>query len=204
MQDAHTPAATAPAGHRMRSTDTWDAARAAYLAGEAAQSVCDRFDLGLSAFRDRARREGWRRADAADPDPEPVEDLLEDDAPLLSREQMMEALWRMAARALRRGRTAEAHRCLAAHARLTEQVRSDQRAERRAENEAKAVEHQGAVQRIRAIGHAARDVRREAERELHQLHQLHPVSGDAPNDEPSDRPLSRAERRRLEKMKRRR
>jgi hypothetical protein len=195
----------------MRSPETWDAARAAYLAGESAQSVCERFDLGLSALRDRARREGWRRADAPDPDPAADDDLFDDQAPLPSRQEMMDTLWRIAARALRRGRTAEAHRCLAAHARLVEQARADQRAEQRAENEAKAVEDRGAVQRIRAIGHAARDVRdaaldkaRQTERELHQLHQLHHDSGEPPDTGPPDRPLTRAERRRLEKMKRKR
>ena len=211
MQDLHAATATVPAGHRIRTPETWDSARAAYLAGESAQSVCERFDLGLSAFRDRARREGWRRADAPDPDPPADDDLFNDPAPLPSREEMMDTLWRIAARALRHGRTAEAHRCLAAHARLAEQARADQRAAQRAENEAKTAEDRSAVQRIRAIGHAARDVRRgaldaarEAERELHQLHQLHRDSGAAPDTEPPDRPLTRAERRRLEKLKRKR
>jgi len=55
----------------IRSPETWAEARDAYLAGEAADSVCRRFDLGLTAFRTRAREQGWRRSDLDDPDPEP-------------------------------------------------------------------------------------------------------------------------------------
>jgi hypothetical protein len=56
-----------PSAYRVRSQAVWDAARDAYLAGEAAVSVCVRFDLGISAFRARARRAGWRRIDQPDP-----------------------------------------------------------------------------------------------------------------------------------------
>lgn len=48
--------------YRIRSPETWDAAREAYLSGLSAAEACVRFDLGLSAFRKRAREEGWRRA----------------------------------------------------------------------------------------------------------------------------------------------
>ena len=90
-------------------------------------------------------------------------------------------------------------------ARLAEQARADQRAE----TAARTAGHKGAVQRIRAIGHAARDAQREAvrsERELHALHQLHRALPDpAPPDPDSpDPPLSRADRRRLQKLKRKR
>lgn len=203
MQDPRTP--SAGDGHRVRTAETWDAARSAYLAGEAAQAVCDRFDLGLSAFRDRARREGWRRADMPDPGPD---DDLDDDSPLPSREEMMDMLWRIAARALRRGRTAEAQRCLSAHARLAEQARADQRTAAAA----RTAEHKGAAQRIRALGQTVREIqagnapaqRRPSPPELHQLHQLHPDSGAGPDPAPPDRPLTRAERRRLEKLGRKR
>ena len=207
MEEPMTPdAIPADTGHRMRAPETWDAARAAYLDGESARDVCDRFDLTLSAFRAHARREGWRRADMADPDPDPgMGDELDDESPFLTREEMAEVAWRLAGRALKRGRAGETQRWLAVHARLAEQARADQRTE----TAAKTAEHKGEVQRIRAIGHAARDVHREvvrSERELHQLHQLHralPDSSPPDTDSPAP-PLSRAERRRLDKLRRKR
>lgn len=49
--------------YTVRSAQYWDQARDAYLAGETADAVCRRFNLGLSAFRKRARAHGWRRQD---------------------------------------------------------------------------------------------------------------------------------------------
>lgn len=60
--------------YRIRSAETWTRARDDYLSGLDAESVCRRYDLGLSAFRRRARREGWRRVDHPDPAPG-VDDL---------------------------------------------------------------------------------------------------------------------------------
>ena len=57
----------APA-YRVRSQHVWDLARDDYLAGEPARVVCRRYDLGLSAFRVRARKAGWRLQDQDDPD----------------------------------------------------------------------------------------------------------------------------------------
>ena len=54
--------------YRVRSQQIWDLARDDYLAGEPARIVCRRYDLGLSAFRIRARKAGWRRQDQDDPD----------------------------------------------------------------------------------------------------------------------------------------
>lgn len=54
--------------YRVRSQEVWDLARDDYLAGESARVVCRRYDLGLSAFRIRARKAGWRRQDQDDPD----------------------------------------------------------------------------------------------------------------------------------------
>lgn len=53
--------------YRIRPPEVWVQARDSYLAGLDAESVCRRYDLGLSAFRRRARKYGWRRADQADP-----------------------------------------------------------------------------------------------------------------------------------------
>jgi len=195
---------TPDTGHRMRSPETWDAARQAYMEGGSAQDVCDRYDLTLSAFRARARREGWRRADMADPEPESGPEL-DDDAPLPSLEDMAAAAWRRAARAMRHGRAGDTQRWLAIHDRLTRQTRADQRAGL----VAKAVGDLGDTHRIRAIGQAARRIHREAvesTRELHQLHQLHraPDEPEPPDPGSPPPPLTRAERRRLEKLRRKR
>ena len=195
---------TPDTGHRMRSTETWDAARQAYQEGGGAQDICDRYDLTLSAFRARARREGWRRADMADPDPA-LEDDLEDGSPRPCFEDMAETAWRRAARAIRQGRAGESQRWLAVHDRLTRHARADERAGL----VAKAVGDLGDTHRIRAIGQAARQIHREAvesTRELHQLHQLHRASDDPEPPDPDSPapPLSRAERRRLEKLRRKR
>ncbi len=55
--------------YRIRCADTWAQARDDYIAGMDAGSVCRRYDLGLSAFRRRARKYGWRRLDQPDPAP---------------------------------------------------------------------------------------------------------------------------------------
>lgn len=57
------------ATYRSRSAETWARAREDYLSGLTAEAVCRRYDLGLSAFRRRAREEEWRRADQDDPAP---------------------------------------------------------------------------------------------------------------------------------------
>ena len=54
--------------YRVRSQQVWDLARDDYLAGEPACVVCRRYDLGISAFRVRARKAGWRLQDQDDPD----------------------------------------------------------------------------------------------------------------------------------------
>ena len=53
-------------GYRVRPEEVWQKAKREYLDGYSAEAVCAEFDLGLSAFRQRARREGWRRSDAAE------------------------------------------------------------------------------------------------------------------------------------------
>lgn len=107
-----------PPARRNRSPESWAAARADYLAGLSAAGVCARYDLGLSALRARARREGWRRLDQAGPepadphalDPDLIEDLDEEleaqGPPDLTA--MTERASRLADRALGLGRLAEA------------------------------------------------------------------------------------------------
>jgi hypothetical protein len=55
----------APQGRRTAPAEAWAAARAEYLEGYSAPQVCGRHGMSLSAFRARARAEGWRRADQA-------------------------------------------------------------------------------------------------------------------------------------------
>lgn len=55
--------------YRIRSVQIWAQARDDYLSGLSAETVCRRHDLGLSAFRRRARQYGWRRSDQVPPPP---------------------------------------------------------------------------------------------------------------------------------------
>ena len=55
--------------YRIRESRIWAQARADYLSGLSAEAVCRRHDLGLSAFRRRARKYGWRRSDQVEPPP---------------------------------------------------------------------------------------------------------------------------------------
>jgi len=132
--------ARASRGYRVRSEGVWQAARDEYVAGEAAETVCARYDLGLSAFRQRARREGWRRSDAEDPaagggadspaypPPYPPEPEA---APLT--EEMADLAWRSAAQAIRRGRVYEARAWMKLRQALQEEVRREASAKRQAD-----------------------------------------------------------------------
>ena len=53
--------------YRIRAAAVWAQARKDYLSGLSAEAVCRRHDLGLSAFRRRARKYGWRRSDQVAP-----------------------------------------------------------------------------------------------------------------------------------------
>ena len=93
-------------GYRVRSEATWAAARRDYLAGDAAEAVCARYDLKLGTLRSRAAREGWRRSDAEDVWPDPHDEDPDAAPPDLTR-MAAQALMRLN-RALQRGRAAEA------------------------------------------------------------------------------------------------
>lgn len=93
-------------GYRIRSDDTWDAARRDYLAGDTAGAVCARYDLREGTLRHRAAREGWRRSDAPDPDPVDLEAETADGLPDL--DDMARHVMVRLDRAVRRGRAAEA------------------------------------------------------------------------------------------------
>ena len=93
-------------GYRIRSDALWAAARRDYLAGDAAEAVCARYNLKLGTLRSRAAREGWRRSDIEDVWPDPQDEDADTPPPDLTR-MAAQALMRLN-RALQRGRAAEA------------------------------------------------------------------------------------------------
>ena len=93
-------------GYRVRSGAIWAAARRDYLAGDAAEAVCARYDLKLGTLRSRAAREGWRRSDVEEVWPDPQDDDTPTSPPDLTQ-MAAQALMRLN-RALQRGRAAEA------------------------------------------------------------------------------------------------
>ena len=83
--------------YRIREARIWAQARADYLSGLSAEAVCRRHDLGLSAFRRRARKDGWRRSDQVEPPPGELDlnlyaDLDMDDLARTARLRFAEAV----------------------------------------------------------------------------------------------------------------
>jgi len=172
--------------HRTRSPETWDAARDAYLAGATAEEVCERHDLGLSAFRARARRHGWRRADQ--PDPEPEDDDLEAYAGVALPE-LVDLAWRRVARALDRGASTEASHWLRIHAALHARAEAEALADRRDADRRAHLQKVCPGEPPRLEPRLSPDGR--------DVHDVHSKNSD-------DAPLTRAERRRREREARRR
>lgn len=52
--------------YKIAGPQTWELARAAYLAGDSARVVAERFGLTTAAIRRRARKEGWTKRDFAE------------------------------------------------------------------------------------------------------------------------------------------
>lgn len=212
---------TSPPAHRVRSEQTWAKAREAYAGGLSGPEVCERFDLGLSALRLRARNEGWRRSDQEDPG---AETEVLDDAEALDRDpdlspaELAELAWKRARRATLRGRLREAqgwarlhrdYRALVAEARA-ERERAERNASRERLREADAMGR--GVRTLTALAKTldrlgpqpgcAPDLR-EADDGLHRLHELHAVS-ETPVEAPAKPPPNRAARRvqaRIEALK---
>jgi hypothetical protein len=197
------------APYRSRSAETWDQARDAYLAGEPAEGVCARFDLGLSNFRNRARREGWRRADQADPDPVGLDDGLDDeDLDAIADADLQRMARRRMTSAARRGHVGEALRWarfgeIVARRAVVEAVQAaridranNQRANallRDVTASARSVEVQARA--ILATGRASA--------KLDEVGELHAVSNAVAAEGPAPS-LSRADRRRMLKQGRKR
>jgi hypothetical protein len=73
-------------GHRLRTRTIWAVAQYDYLQGDTAEQVCDRYGLAITTFRDRARKEKWRRMDQPEPPlPSVEEEDPADDEPVDSR-----------------------------------------------------------------------------------------------------------------------
>ncbi|CAN5293271.1 hypothetical protein BH10PSE1_BH10PSE1_23210 [soil metagenome] len=192
--------------YRMRPEEVWADARDAYRNGFTAQEVCERYDLGVSAFWKRARSEKWRRSDM---DYEyPGDDILDEDEPVASRGDLADLAWARATRSLRAGRYAEAQRLLRIHADLT---RPDKPPPREPDPFA------GLTRRIDAIGHVAQtlgmdpDAFHAADRAVREhraggskVQKVQSLSDTALSDDPDDPdpPLNRADRRRLARERR--
>ncbi|MBD3837747.1 hypothetical protein [Brevundimonas sp.] len=93
--------------YRIRSIQTWAQARDDYLSGLSAETVCRRHDLGLSAFRRRARKYGWRRSDQIEPPPGETDLSIYEDVGL--DDQVETAALRFV-QALEHGKATEARR----------------------------------------------------------------------------------------------
>lgn len=197
---------TNPSG--IRSTETWDRVRDAYLAGEPAESVCARFGIGLRTLRDRALQQGWRRADQPDPEPFDLPDAEDLDGVVDDAELRRLARSRMAL-AARRGLVGEALRWARFEEVVARQSRLQQRDQTAAEHDAT----RRSVSMMRNVAASARSIEAQARAVLatdravavlHDPHDPHPVSDRAGPDPAEDAPLSRADRRRLLKQGRKR
>jgi len=198
--------------YRIRSPETWDRARDAYLAGETAESVCSRLDLGLRTFRARAADEGWRRADQSDPDPFEIEDDADLDDEVSDAELRRLARSRMAL-AARRGLVGEALRWARLERIIADQAQVQARLERDLAREQARADHEEnrrANTLLRDVTTTARTIEASvravvagdrvsaARRDSHDLHDLHPVSDGA---DPAP-PPNRAQRRKQSRKRR--
>ena len=93
-----------PRPYRVHDETLWRAARDDYAAGHGAEAVCARYNLNLSTFRQRARREGWRRSDAETPLPEPLGAEVFAPEPAPPTDQLVDLAWRAAAEAIGHGK----------------------------------------------------------------------------------------------------
>lgn len=119
-------------GARIAPEAVWKEVRADYLAGLSARDCCRRHGVGLSALRERAAREGWRRADQPWAPPVPLGDLMDEGRALeeavqgdLDRVDPADLTWiayRRMQRALLRGDAAEVVRWHKVHALMSDEL----------------------------------------------------------------------------------
>lgn len=201
-----TDALSEPAARRIRPDAAWDRARDDYLAGATAEEVCRRHDLGLSAFKVRARRGEWRRADQ--PAPQPLDDTLNLDGPPEPRERMLDKAWRRVSHALDTGRSTEAMRWMRVHAMLLAADRAEARdRDRNTADAMRAVTRTARDGEIQALA-TLRQLQAEnplQTRQVHTMHSKKPATASPTPPDPDEPGLSRAERRRrLREVQRRR
>ncbi|MES2859949.1 MAG: hypothetical protein V4701_00665 [Pseudomonadota bacterium] len=172
--------------YRVRSPETWSAAREAYTSGLSAEEACARFDLGLSAFRKRAREEGWRRLDQDDPAPDDADD---DALPDIDDEALAALAFRRMSVEARKGRLNQA----LAWGRLRDMALRQTADRSRVQATLDRAAHRDSLAAFREINetaktivHSARVVKSVAGlAEVHDVHDVHPPQ-----------PTSRADRRR--------
>jgi len=177
--------------YQVRDDATWAVARDDYLSGHSAEAVCAQHNLNLSTFRQRARREGWRKSDAENPLPVSLNDAPEPGAAPPTPE-LMDLAWRSAAAAIQRGRAGEARRWMRLWQDLRALIREEQEAARKAEAEARWKE-QRAAQALEAAAEAKRRAEAQAQRDAAiqaeaQLHPLHPDFAAASPEAPTGAP----------------
>lgn len=172
--------------YRIRSDDTWTQVRDDYLKGHTAEQVCARYDVGLSAFRQRACNEGWRRSDQDDPSP--LQDDL-DDLPDMELPDLVHLAFKRLTQALLRGSAIDAARWQKIHNTLHARAEADAVSTHYESLQGPHPVFKDQPPRPR-LNHAGENV-----------HDVHSKSADNPDDPP----LSRAERRRrLREVQRRR
>ena len=111
-QDRNPPPRSRPGRRRrVHGAVIWDLARRAYLQGGDPRLICEQYGLNRSTFRDRARREGWRREDILD-DARPWT-RMDENTMELRRSDLIVTAWTHAARAVARGKRLEARSWLA-------------------------------------------------------------------------------------------
>ncbi|WP_298163053.1 hypothetical protein [Brevundimonas sp.] len=103
--------------------DYWDHARREYLAGVKATTVCQRYGMSLSSFRQHARVGGWRRMDqpGCEAPPEPGEYHPDDD---VSFADLADEAFMNIRRALGTGRASEASTWMRVYDRLADRARA--------------------------------------------------------------------------------
>jgi hypothetical protein len=150
-------------GYRIRSDETWARARDAYLAGETAEEVAFRFDLSMATLRERARKEGWRRADQDDPE---AEERLDDRWGHISDDEGYASLAERALYQLRRamaqGRGGAAASWMRVHDRLIARAEIEEARKAKAEAAARRMAETAAADTL-ALARAHAEVRAEAD-----------------------------------------
>jgi hypothetical protein len=188
--------------------DLWTTIREAYLAGETATVLCRAFDLAPSTFWSRAAREGWLRRDH--PGRRRAQRPIDLAAPADDLATALEKAWRRIIAALDADDPAAAARWTRVHAQLKATAVAQDLA---AADAARRASRDNSLDQLRVTDSLARA----AKAELALAKALWPRSTRGPSDRlekvesvsadsnaspaaPSDRPLSRAERRRLKRL----